>query len=135
MLPTLTALLLLAFAPATVSTGRTETTIKFVEEGSIPAPIATIGTNASGGFRGPLIAISNKWEECDLAEFAKAAREIAGVLEESDRLSGQLAIYRSPSATLRAEADEIDRRDTAIRAFRAQLDKCGWMAEPGAFDR
>lgn len=135
MLPTLTTLLLLAFTPAAASTGQTETTLKFVEEGIMRAPIAMIGTNESGGFHGQLVAISSKWKECNLAEFAKAAREIAGVLEESDQLSGQLAIYHSPSAELREQADEIDRRDAAIRAFREQLDKCGWMAEPGAFDR
>lgn len=135
MLPALTALLLLAFTPATASTGQTQATLELVDEVTITPPLATIGETEGGGFHGPLIIVSSGWKECDLAEFAKAAREVAGLLEASDRLSGQLAIHRSPSATLREQADEVDRLDAAIRALRGQLDKCGWMAEPGAFDR
>lgn len=129
------ALVALAFIPNAASTGKTEPILKVTEKGSIPVPIATIGTTENGGYKGPMIVYSKDGKACDLAAFTKAANDLAEFLSVSDDPMISADIYRTPAAQLRHEADRMDARDAAIRAFRAQLDKCGWMAEPGAFDR
>lgn len=109
--------------------------------------LATIGLDMdTDGYTGPFVTISpdDCGKRCDLAEFAKAARGIAPYLEASDDHLTNDAVYRTPSQALREAAAEMDRRDAvihtlrvdaAIHTLREQLDKCGWMAEPGAFDR
>lgn len=72
---------------------------------------------------------------CNVSAFAAAAIALEPFLSTTEDLSTELAIYRSPANQLRYEADRMDARDAAVVAFRAELIACGWMAEPGAFDR
>jgi len=97
-----------------------------------PSPLIEIGSDPP---RLVTIVDAEAIHRCDLQKLARAVKAIVPLLSKStDPVMGDL-LYRTPAASLRESAEQMERLDAAIEELRDQNERCGWMAEEGVFDQ
>jgi hypothetical protein len=70
------------------------------------------------------LVISDKREKACFAKMREAMRAIAPFTHPTEYIVSEHAVYESPAARMREEADQIERKDKAVQQFNETYREC-----------